>query len=74
MLCPTKRDEEVTGNMPQEKSSNEEILESNRKRLSDQHDQLQNLNKSMSLNLSAKKEYSKLQESGRSEREGKALK
>lgn len=42
----------------QEKASSEEMLETQKKRLSDQQEQLQSLNKSMSLNLSSKKEYS----------------
>ena len=42
----------------QEKTSSEEMLETQKKRLSDQQEQLQSLNKSMSLNLSSKKEYS----------------
>lgn len=34
------------------------MLENQKKRLSEQHEQLQSLNKSMTLNLSSKKEYS----------------
>ena len=42
----------------QEKTGCEEVLDQQKKQLTSQHEQLHNLNKSLSLNLSAKKEYS----------------
>ncbi|XP_063691132.1 JNK-interacting protein 3-like isoform X4 [Bolinopsis microptera] len=52
-----KRQRQLRELIEEEKTCSEETLETQKKRLSDQHEQLHSLNKSMTLNLSSKKEY-----------------